>query len=233
MFYLSHLALDDARQGKAISKTERQLSSARDDYVKLRSELNVQDSDLGDSIMQWKEEVQQFAREQQIGVSSLKSAAEDFFLLHQTVDNAQHLENFVKANDDQTRTFLGDRCFVHDAQNKVKQLEQNATRLLELKRQLLDGHVTEEQLLEQGKSQLAKITVAKLQKRLEMLYFSVTRRTKEITIADSSKRRSSMRRKCPEEKSKITSTVEELNCLSSLCALPTTSAEEIMSGDFV
>ena len=45
-----------------ISKTERKLSSARDDFVKLRSELNVQDSDLDDSIMQWKEEVQQFAR---------------------------------------------------------------------------------------------------------------------------------------------------------------------------
>ena len=119
--------------------------------------------------------------EQQIGVSSLKGAAEEFFLLHQTVENAQHLENFVRANDDQTQTLLGDRRFVHDAQNKVKQLERNATRLLELKRQLLDGHVTEEQLLEQGKSQLAKITVAKLQKRLEMLYFSVTRRTKEIT----------------------------------------------------
>ncbi|XP_046860771.1 uncharacterized protein LOC124453997 [Xenia sp. Carnegie-2017] len=67
-----------------------------------------------------------------------------------------------------------------------------------------------------------------------MLYFSVTRRTKEITsLADSSKRRSSMRRKCAKEKSEITSTVEELNCLSSLCGLPTTSAEEVMSGDFV
>ena len=62
MFHLSHLALDDARQGKAISKTERQLSSARDDFVKLRGELNIQDSDLEDSIMQWKEEVKQFAR---------------------------------------------------------------------------------------------------------------------------------------------------------------------------
>ncbi|XP_046863236.1 uncharacterized protein LOC124456981 [Xenia sp. Carnegie-2017] len=62
------------------TQTERKLSSARDDFVKLRSELNVQDSDLDDSIMQWKEEVQQFAREQQIGVSSLKGAAEEFFL---------------------------------------------------------------------------------------------------------------------------------------------------------
>ncbi|XP_046863055.1 uncharacterized protein LOC124456725 [Xenia sp. Carnegie-2017] len=42
-----------------------------------------------------------------------------------------------------------------------------------------------------------------------------------------------MRRKCAEEKPKITSTVEELNCLSNLCGLPTTSAEEVMSGDFV
>ncbi|XP_046861813.1 uncharacterized protein LOC124455130 [Xenia sp. Carnegie-2017] len=46
-----------------MKKTERKLSSARDDFVKLRSELNVQDSDLDDSIMQWKEEVQQFARD--------------------------------------------------------------------------------------------------------------------------------------------------------------------------
>ncbi|XP_046864374.1 uncharacterized protein LOC124458395 [Xenia sp. Carnegie-2017] len=190
----------------SISKT-RETFICQDDFVKLRSELNVQDSDLDDSIMQWKEEVQQFAREQQIGVSSLKGAAEEFFLLHQTVENAQHLENFVRDNDDQTQTLLGDRRFVHDAQNKVKQLERNATRFLELKRQLLDGHVTEEQLLEQGKSQLAKITVAKLQKRLEMLYFSVTRCTKEITsLADSSKRRSSMRKKCAKEKSEIKST---------------------------
>ena len=47
------------------------------------------------------------------------------------------------------------------------------------------GNITEEEILAQGiaqgKVQLAKVTVAKLQERLEMLYFSVTRRIKEIS----------------------------------------------------
>lgn len=38
------------------------LSAARDDFAALQTELNVQDSDLDNSIMLWKEEVQQFAR---------------------------------------------------------------------------------------------------------------------------------------------------------------------------
>ena len=40
---------------------------------------------------------------------------------------------------------------------------------------------TEEEILAQGKVELAKVTVTGLQMKLEMLYFSITRRLKEIS----------------------------------------------------
>ena len=51
-------------------------------------------------------------------------------------------------------------------------------------------------------------------------------------LTDSSKRRSSMRAKCSKEKAEIVSAVEELNSISSLCGLPPTNTEDVMSGVF-
>ena len=106
--------------------------------------------------------------------------------LHHAVQNTERLMAFVSANDDQTQTLIGDQHFHRLADNKTNQLEKNMTRLRELKTRFFSvGNITEEEILAQGiaqgKVQLAKVTVAKLQKRLEMLYFSVTRRIKEIS----------------------------------------------------
>ncbi|XP_028403981.1 uncharacterized protein LOC114526580 isoform X2 [Dendronephthya gigantea] len=107
-------------------------------------------------------------------------------------------------------------------------------RLRVLSSELLNSTVTEEELLARGKVELAKVTLSRLQRKLEMLYFSITRRMKEISaLADSSKRRSSMRAKCSREKTEIASTVEELNSVNSLLKLPATSAEAILAGDFL
>ena len=51
-------------------------------------------------------------------------------------------------------------------------------------------------------------------------------------LADSSKRLSSMRAKRSKEKAEIVSAVEELNSVSSLCGLPPTNTEDVMSGVF-
>ncbi len=42
-------------------------------------------------------------------------------------------------------------------------------------------NLTDQQVLLQGKDHLARITIKKLQRQLEMLYFSVAKRTKEIS----------------------------------------------------
>lgn len=41
-----------------------------------------------------------------------------------------------------------------------------------------------------------------------------------------------MRAKCSKEKAEIVAAVEELNSVSSLCGLPSTSVEDVMSGLF-
>ena len=46
---------------------------------------------------------------------------------------------------------------------------------------MCQDNLTEQQILSQGKDQLARMTLMKLQKQLEMLYFSVAKRTKEIS----------------------------------------------------
>ena len=120
--------------------------------------------------------------EQQAGLNTGVGELEELFLLHHAVQNAERLTAFVSANDDQTQTLIGDQHFHRLASNKTNQLEKNMARLRELKTRFFSvGNITEEEILAQGKVQLAKVTVAKLQKRLEMLYFSVTRRIKEIS----------------------------------------------------
>ena len=68
------------------------------------------------------------------------------------------------------------------AHNKTKELEKNKARLQQLRNKLkCQDNETEQQILLQGKDQLARITIRKLQKQLEMLYFSVAKRTKEVS----------------------------------------------------
>ena len=106
----------------------------------------------------------------------------EFYLLHHTVQNAQHLTEFVNANDDQTRIMLGNQKFHQFAADKTKDLDKNMARMRALKTSLLSQLCcTEEDILAQGKVELAKVTVTGLQMKLEMLYFSIARRLKEIS----------------------------------------------------
>lgn len=89
---------------------------------------------------------------------------------------------FLSANDDQTQTLVGEKDLLRMAHNKTKELEKNKARLQRLRNKLkCQNNITEQQILLQGKDQLARITIMKLQKQLEMLYFSVAKRTKEIS----------------------------------------------------
>ena len=51
-------------------------------------------------------------------------------------------------------------------------------------------------------------------------------------FSDSSKRLSSMRLKCSKEKAELASSVEELNMVSRLLALPPANTEDILKGNF-
>lgn len=104
------------------------------------------------------------------------------FLLHHSVENAKRLIAFVNENDDQTQILTGDQQFHGLAIDKTKQLNKDMARLHVLKnRVIITQETTEEEILAQGKIELANVTLTKLQKKLEMLYFSITRRTKEIS----------------------------------------------------
>ncbi|CAB4029371.1 Hypothetical predicted protein [Paramuricea clavata] len=129
---------------------------------------------------------------------------------------------------------LGNQQFHQVAADQTKELDKNMARLRVLKTSLLSQrNSTEEEILAQGKVEFAKVTVTGLQMKLEMLYFSITRRLKEISsLADSSKRRSSMRLKCSKEKSELMLSVEALNTVSKLLALTPTNAEDILAGEF-
>lgn len=110
------------------------------------------------------------------------SALEEAFILHQKIENAERLKTFVDANDNEIQTLVGEKDFLRMAQEKTKELEKNKARLLQLKNTLMRAsNITEQQILLQGKDQLARFTIMKLQKKLEMLYFSVTKRSKEIS----------------------------------------------------
>ena len=120
--------------------------------------------------------------EQQTGLLACPTALEEFFLLHHKVENAERLKIFLSANDDQTQTLVGEKDLLCMAHNKTKGLEKNKARLQQLRNKLkCQDNETEQQILLQGKDQLARITIRKLQKQLEMLYFSVAKRTKEIS----------------------------------------------------
>ena len=199
--------------------------------------------------------------EQQRGKNGEVGDLGEFYLLYHTVKNAQRLTEFVCANDDQTRIMLGNQQFHQVAADQTKELDKNMARLRVLKTSLLSQqNSTEEEILAQGKVELAKVTVTGLQMKLEMLYFSITRRLKEISslagwyiipnlflhklhdtcmhldsctrFLDSSKRRSSMRLKCSKEKSELMSSVEALNTVSKLLGLTPTNAEDILAGEF-
>ena len=120
--------------------------------------------------------------EQQTGLLASPTALEEYFLLYHKVENAERLKTFVNANDDQTQTLVGEKDLLRMAHNKTKELEKNKARLQQLKNKLMcQDNLTEQQILSQGKDQLARMTLMKLQKQLEMLYFSVAKRTKEIS----------------------------------------------------
>ena len=110
------------------------------------------------------------------------TALEEIFLLHHKVKNAERLKIFVSTNDDQTQTLVGEKDLLRMAHTKTKELEKNKARLHQLMDTLMrQENLTEQQILLQGKDQLARITITKLQKQSEILYFSVAKRTKEIS----------------------------------------------------
>ena len=49
--------------------------------------------------------------EQQAGLNMGVGVLEELFLLHHAVQNAERLTAFVRANDDQTQTLIGDQHF--------------------------------------------------------------------------------------------------------------------------
>ena len=77
---------------------------------------------------------------------------------------------------------VGEKDVRRLAHNKTNELEKNKARLEKLKDKLMhQDNLTEQQILLQGKDQLARVTIMKLQKQLEMLYFPIAKRTKEIS----------------------------------------------------
>ena len=119
--------------------------------------------------------------EQQQGKSGDVGAFGELFQLHHSVENAKRLTPFVNENDDQTQILTGNQQFHRLAIDKTKQLNKDMARLHVLKNRLITHDTTEEEILAQGKIELANVTITKLQKKLEMLYFSIARRTKEIS----------------------------------------------------
>ena len=106
----------------------------------------------------------------------------ELFVLHNMVKNAQHLNAFVSANDEQTRVLLGNQQVHEIAVGNTKDLEKNMVRLRILKSRLFNGeNGTEEEVLAKGKIAHAKVIQNNLQTKLEMLYFSIARRLKEIS----------------------------------------------------
>ena len=88
----------------------------------------------------------------------------------------------MNANDEQTRVFLADQQVHEIAVGKTKDLENNMARLRILKSRLFNGeNGTEEEVLAKGKIEHAKVILNNFQTKLEMLYFSIARRLKEIS----------------------------------------------------
>jgi transcriptional regulator NrdR family protein len=77
------------------------------------------------------------------------------------------------------RNLLGTDELHCAVQSKTTQLARMQHQFSKLKEKL--HHVTEEELLEEGKGKLLLNTMSKLQKKAEILYFSIQRRTRDVT----------------------------------------------------
>lgn len=100
--------------------------------------------------------------EQQRGKNGEVGDLGEFYLLYH-MQNAQRLTEFVCANDDQTRIILGNQQFHQVDADQTKELDKNMARLRVLKTSLLSQqNSTEEEILTQGKVELAKVTVTGL-----------------------------------------------------------------------
>ena len=98
-----------------------------------------------------------FCLKQQIGKNDNIQELE-LFVLHNMVKNAQHLNAFVSANDEQTRVLLGNQQVHEIAIGKTKDLEKNMARLHILKSRLFNGeNGTEVEVLAKGKIEHAKV----------------------------------------------------------------------------
>ena len=90
-----------------------------------------------------------------------------------------------------------------------------------------------EDFLSIGKQQLATITIQNLERKAETLYFSLQKRTADISkLADRSKMRSSLRKKINKDKDDLRNVVEEINSFSELCNIEKISVEDINEGIF-
>ena len=99
-------------------------------------------------------------------------------MFHQIRD-ATLLKSFLDGGDQQTRDLLGTVELHCTVQSKTTQLASMQQQLSQLKEKL--DHVTEDELLEEGKEKLVLNSISKLEKKAEMIYFSIQRRTRDIS----------------------------------------------------
>ena len=99
-------------------------------------------------------------------------------MFHQIRD-ATLLKSFLDGGDQQTRDLLGTVELHCTVQSKTTQLASMQKQLSQLREKL--HHVTEDELLEEGKEKLVLNSISKLQKKAEIMYFSIQRRTRDIS----------------------------------------------------
>lgn len=89
------------------------------------------------------------------------------------------MEAFVKGNDQQTRDLVG-AMEVHTlVQSKTTELKDMQQRFKKLEESLTG--IPQQELLSNGKQRVALVTIRKLQKKAEVLHFSIQRRTRDIS----------------------------------------------------
>ncbi|XP_028415543.1 uncharacterized protein LOC114538615 [Dendronephthya gigantea] len=177
-------------------------------------------------ILEWKSTVENFARadgksEQEYG------DAENYFILYHQIRDATLLKSFVEGGDRQTRDLLGNVELHSTVESKTSQLCSLQQQLSKIKEKF--QQVSEEKLLEKGKEELILKSILKLQRKAEIIYFSIQRRARDISkVADRSKMRSSMRKKMSNERKNLKAVVDKLNAFGR----SSVSLEEVLEGDF-
>eukprot|EP00795_Rhopilema_esculentum_P006503 gene6503-11960_t len=227
---IDNLAFSLSKQYK---KTVKKLKETEDGMNSLQVDFSVNIDEA--QIQDWERELRRNARGslQQRSSTTIVESLEEYYKLYNELEDASSLQTFI-ANSSEARSIItGHDDMYQLIVSSNKDTTAKRRRLEQLETQLASKGYNKDNILNDGKQLSANNALAILQTRIVHIYLNVQQLQLEISrLADTSKKRTKLRRKVSSTVVLLNTTVEKYNKVAQLLQVRTLDPNDVKAGKF-